>query len=420
MKVGVLSIIGISLLVTPTALAATGQAPDYDFYSSNDVLFYDPTASSACNDTGVSIVVTSGAALENLKQAYAYFIAKGLSNQQSAGIVGNMFVESGGYTNRLQGADPGKGPANPQNVSSGWGLVQWTPGSKVIGIQKNSGVSGSIVDLQTQLDVLWWEISVGDENAVLPAMKAASDVASATAAFQNSFERPADRTGSLGERTAFANTAFKTFPTTVSGTAPVAGGATPTTPASAPTSSCGSSTPGIVQGNIVQTAQGFALPQPVQNTSGGWKAEAKPSFVSAVEQYDSAVLSLGEPAFADCGIFVSTVMRASGVDKDYPPSGTQVQQDYLKSHPDKYQILENPQMAQLQPGDILLVNNASDHHTLIYTGEIGKDAKTGETLVATDASQQQRPPSYRSTASVQSILSKPGVFAARFKGGTSV
>ena len=394
----VLSVLALLIVSSPI----TG-AVDYDFYSGNDVIFYDPTATPACSGEGTIIVTTSKEALANLKQAYAYFIAKGLKDYQSAGIIGNMHHESGGYTNQLQGSPPGKGPSTPAGVSNGWGLVQWTPGSKFLTLQKQAGVSGSPVDLQTQLDVLWWQLSAGDEKVALSSLKQTSDVSSATKSFLDKYERAG--VSALQDRINFAKEALSTFPKTTGGSSPT----------SVDSSGCSDGSAGIVQGNIIKTAQGFALPQPVANTSGGWKSEAKPSFVSAVQQYDSSVLSLGEAAYADCGIFVATVMHASGVDKSYPDSGTINQMKYVKDHTDKYKIINNPQLSDLQPGDILLVNNGSDHHTMIYTGEIGTSDKTGAKLIAVDASQEQRPPSYRSTGDVQWMLGRSGVIAVRLK-----
>lgn len=407
----VFSVSVFSLAISPVAFAVTSTEPSYyNFYKSNNIIFYDPNATPPCSGAGTPIVTTSKQALENLKQAYAYFIGRGLQDFQAAGIIGNIQTESGGYTNQLENSPPGRGPASPSGVNTGWGLVQWTPGSKFLDIQKAAGVSGSPADLQTQLDTIWWSVTNSNQwfdGNTISNLKSTSDVASATRMWMTDFEHPSSY-ASLQNRINFAQVALSTFPKTT-------GGSSPTT---VTTAGCSDSSSGVVQGNIVQTAEGFAWNQPVANTSGNWKSSAKPSYVNAVQQYNPSVLPGGPPPeepYADCGIFVSTVMIASGVDKNYPSVGTIAQMKYVESHPNKYQIINNPQMSALQPGDILIVNNSTDNHTMIYTGQIGTDSSTGAKLIAIDASEAQRPPSYRTVGDVQWMLSRPGVVAVRVK-----
>jgi|GEM_PF-5902545 len=87
------------------------------------------------------------------------------------------------------------------------------------------------------------------------------------------------------------------------------------------------------------------------------------SYQSAVSQYNSSVDSTD---FTDCGVFIATVMHASGVDPNYPGSGTSTQLSYVESHPDKYQIINNvTDASQLQPGDIFI----NSEHTWMYVGQ---------------------------------------------------
>lgn len=172
---------------------------------------------------------------------------------------------------------------------------------------------------------------------------------------------------------------------------------------------------GIRQGDIVETAKGLAWDYPVPTQSSPWSSKARPEFVAALKQYNPDPIKwLGEAAYADCGIFVSTVMRASGVDPDFPPSGTSIMKPYLLNSP-KYRINNSPSLSSLSPGDILIVNNGSDHHIEIYTGEIGKSS-SGESLVMIDASQETRTPSYRTMGSLVWMLGRSGVFSATYIG----
>ena len=138
-------------------------------------------------------------------------------------------------------------------------------------------------------------------------------------------------------------------------------------------------------GGEIQTAIGLAWPQPWKDDKNTASEKRKypqtptAAYVSAMQKYNPGVYdakaAVGSGRWGDdCGIFVSTVMRASGADPDYPPSGTMAQQSYVKSHPDKYTIINNiTSTAQLQPGDILIINQGSgagaSGHTYLYLGK---------------------------------------------------
>jgi hypothetical protein len=97
----------------------------------------------------------------------------------------------------------------------------------------------------------------------------------------------------------------------------------------------------------------------------------KPEYAAALQQYNPGNYTgdIGN----DCGVFVSTVVRASGVDTNYPPSGTGSQWSYVVSHPKLYSVQYNvTSLSQLQPGDILIVGGpggaGAAGHTWIYVG----------------------------------------------------
>ncbi|MBQ1373368.1 N-acetylmuramoyl-L-alanine amidase, partial [Candidatus Saccharibacteria bacterium] len=62
-----------------------------------------------------------------------------------------------------------------------------------------------------------------------------------------------------------------------------------------------------------------------------------------------------------CDVFVTTVMKYSGVDKDFDCCMVDTVESYMKSHPEKYQEVEN-KLGVLQPGDIRI----SDGHVELY------------------------------------------------------
>ncbi len=171
-------------------------------------------------------------------------------------------------------------------------------------------------------------------------------------------------------------------------------------------SSTGSSS--AVAGNIVETAKSFAWDQPVAR--GVWReSEAKPTYPPAQKQYNK---STGTCEFSDCGVFVSTVMRASGVDTSFPARGTGIMMDYMRNS-GKYLVDETPSLSEMQPGDILVVRygGGGGGHIQIYTGQIGESG--GRKLVAIDAALCSRVPSYRPTGDVQWTLNQGVAISAR-------
>jgi len=118
---------------------------------------------------------------------------------------------------------------------------------------------------------------------------------------------------------------------------------------------------GVIANNIVQTAINLAWP----NASHGTKPT--PNYIAALEKYNSAGYSLTGGLGDDCGVFVSTIMRASGVDPNYPPSDTVVQAQYVIDHPSLYKVTYPiTSTSQLQPGDILIINKG----TKVVNGKI--------------------------------------------------
>lgn len=168
---------------------------------------------------------------------------------------------------------------------------------------------------------------------------------------------------------------------------------------------CGSAT--AATGDLLETAKSLAWDKPVTNGTAS-KSQARPEYQQAMPQYNG---STGADAWSDCGVFVSTVMHMSGADKDFPQRGTGAMINYVKKST-KYKVIENPQMSDLMPGDLLIVNTSEIGHIMIYGGNMGRTSD-GSTLVVVDASLNQRVPSLRTTGDLQFMLNKSGVVAAR-------
>lgn len=171
--------------------------------------------------TNCSSTVTKLTGSDTSEKVFNYFRGKGLTPEQSAGIVGNMMQESGVNPERIQGGNATNTSKNPDDAGSlGWGLIQWTPGSKIINIAEQAGISLAeegqqgrhIYDLDVQLDIVWWHLNdttpTGRKN-VLPDFKKTITVAEATEFFEDKVEGAG--VPALERRINFANQALALY-----------------------------------------------------------------------------------------------------------------------------------------------------------------------------------------------------------------
>lgn len=153
----------------------------------------------------------------NAEKIFNYFVGKGLKPFQAAGILGNIATESAGtFDPRIvQGGSKSDSPSSAGG--GGYGIVQFTPGSKLNGIISAAKISGSPNELGTQLDAIWAQLEgkAGgfSEKQAGDDIKGTTDVADATKAWQgdskvggkyNGYERPASESGSINARIAAA------------------------------------------------------------------------------------------------------------------------------------------------------------------------------------------------------------------------
>lgn len=167
-------------------------------------------------------------------------------------------------------------------------------------------------------------------------------------------------------------------------------------------------TPGggsVPEGDIVEASMHLAHDERVSleysTDDRHGEDEAKDDFVDASTALDQPV---DTAYFTDCGVFVATVMRSSGVDPQYQPRGTDAQQSYVEDS-DDYQVFQPESEGDLEAGDILI----GPGHTYIYTGE----RHAGDDGRAQGGSLYTRPPSGH-----HFFLSDSGgsYIAARFEG----
>jgi MYXO-CTERM domain-containing protein len=117
----------------------------------------------------------------NDKACYDYFVGKGLTNFQAAGIVGNLDQESGTDPNAVQQGGPGRGIAQ-WSVGGRWDTDS---GDNAVAYANQTGQN--VWSLNLQLDFIWYELT-NFSGYGLGALKASTNVTDATVAFQNDFE----------------------------------------------------------------------------------------------------------------------------------------------------------------------------------------------------------------------------------------
>lgn len=153
----------------------------------------------------------------NEEKIWNYLIGKGLSKAGAAGLMGNLFAESGLNPKNLQNSYEKKLGRTDENYtaavdngsytnfvhdSAGYGLAQWTHWSRKQNMLAFARAAGrSIGDLEMQLDFLYKELSEGYKS-VLSTLKTTTSVKAASDSILVNFERPADQSDAAKTRRA--------------------------------------------------------------------------------------------------------------------------------------------------------------------------------------------------------------------------
>lgn len=153
----------------------------------------------------------------NEEKIWNYCKAQGMTDAGTAGLMGNLYAESGLRPNNLQNSYEGKlGMADAEYTEmvdngsytnfgrdwAGYGIAQWTHPDrkpKLLAYAKKMGKS--IGDLDMQLDFLMQELSTC-YKAVLSTLKTATSVRAASDAIMIRFECPADQSEAAKARRA--------------------------------------------------------------------------------------------------------------------------------------------------------------------------------------------------------------------------
>lgn len=163
----------------------------------------------------------------NEEKIWYFFTEKGLTAAGAAGLMGNLYAESGlnpvnlqnsyekklGFTDDTYTVAVDSGEyTNFVKDSAGYGLAQWTFWSRkqnLLDFVRSR--NASIGDLEAQLEFLYQELSTG-YKAVLSALKTATSIRSASDAVLTQYERPADQSVTVQEKRAgYGETYYKKF-----------------------------------------------------------------------------------------------------------------------------------------------------------------------------------------------------------------
>ena len=147
---------------------------------------------------------------DNAEKIYKFFKGKGWTLNAIAGMLGNMQGESGI-----------KADIDERGGGTGYGLVQWTPKSKLVNWANSRGLDYRTVE--TQCERIQWELENNDQFYSTPAyrmsfkeyVKSTQSAEYLAQVFINNYERPKDK--NQPNRWAWAANWYKKFGGDVSG-----------------------------------------------------------------------------------------------------------------------------------------------------------------------------------------------------------
>lgn len=343
------------------------------FFSTNEIFLYD----DQCMDTNVTAAVHL-AGNDNEEKILNFFMQKGLSLAQAAGIVGNMKQESGLNPNIIEGGAMVEGNYMPKN-GVGFGLVQWTFTARqdpLVKFTQNMGVETT--SLNGQLGFVWEELNTGWAGT-LTKLKGIDDPVEAAILVHNEYEISADSPATVRDvRGGNAQATYDKYKD-----APALAGSTAdaefSNPVGSLTGEAGSSNgrfsnasnncteSSTISGSFEELLKAYAW-----SDWRGLTTEARSEYKDAVvaaQQTGHYVGGNSMPGI-DCGAFVTLLIRNSGYDTGYNSDGkggnTTKQERWLRENWQSLGSSSEIDAGSLQPGDVAI----NSGHTFIYVGEV--------------------------------------------------
>ncbi len=328
--------------------------------AARDISFTGGTNGGGTNSSCVTVGNDLGVG-ENPELAFRFFINKGFSEKQAAGIIGNFMVESGVNPKRVQGEGVIESTTLPS--TGGYGIAQWDDRKKALASFATSQKQ-PLYSLGLQLDFVMFELNGTEKNAYEAFLKTTT-IKDATTVWMTEYERPGKP--ALSDRIAAANKAFGDFSGAVTSPEPLA----PTT-----TTACTGSGD-IVTIALAELAKNV-LEQPIGCDAGN---PSKPGDCGPeVNKYTDNTLEYW------CADFVSWVYKQSGSPFTGGASGgwriasVEGVQAYMEEKGVFYKNVSGT--PDPRPGDVYVINNG-EHIGIVVKVE-GKDLHVVSGNTSTD------------------------------------
>ena len=210
-----------------------GVTPHFDGKPTGSITEHYMFQATACPGPTLKSYIETGKLEKDIKAALGSVTTSGKKSDEEliwdylyarignaygvAGLMGNLYAESGLRTNNLQNAfEKSLGMTDDQYTAAvdngtyskdsfvkdkaGYGLAQWTFWSRKEGLYNYKG-GKSIANLDVQLGFLWFELSTGYAGT-LQALQSAQSVYQASTAVLTQFERPADQSEAMKQKRA--------------------------------------------------------------------------------------------------------------------------------------------------------------------------------------------------------------------------
>lgn len=145
--------------------------------NSSDTANSDTANSDTADSASNSDVPTGGGSTGNARIAMSFFIDKGLSPAQAAGVVGNLQAESGSNLSISAVGDGGQAI----------GIAQWHPDRRA-NFQRAFGKPFSESTFRDQLNFIWWEFQ-NTERSAFNRLRRTTTATQAAAVIDQYYER---------------------------------------------------------------------------------------------------------------------------------------------------------------------------------------------------------------------------------------
>ena len=377
-------VVGSVLALAGIFTTAKAISPeDLEYFAQNNSPYYEPCAEGSVLNGDISI--SGSTAEEKVWSGLKSF----LTDEQAAGIMGNIAQEDGNY-NPVRREAGQSGSLYNRGVQMGLGLVQWSFGRRVNLLEYVKSQDESMIkyfedDSNAQITGDEFIKKVGEDvankiyqleiqflkNEIDKGYKEyynQTDVKEATVWFRAKFERAGVYSDDF--RVKKAQEAYEKYAgKTISGSSGESGYSLSGVP-------CDANVEGSknINGAAVALAWPLGTKNKVYDYPNGKPTEA---FDNALDKvYPDRGWSHCPRIGASCDVFVGTVVRWSGYDKHFP-RGLDEQIPYVKNHKNLWELISwNGDNSKLQAGDVIHVSGhtyivVQDANGKFWTAEAG-------------------------------------------------